>query len=280
MQQVAQKKIHAPFRYAGGKFYALKHILPMIPVHECYVEPFCGGSRVFFAKIKAKKNWLNDIDPELINCYTHIRDKPEKMIRVLTKEVATKKRHAEYKKYKPRSELGRALRWYYLNRTSFSGIMKTENCYFGYGDKYSMPPSNWGDRIASCSAKIQNVKITHVDFERVIDRSPDGSFLFIDPPYYATDQQKFYTHYFAGGGGDHQRLCDVLKRNNNRIKFLLTYDNHVKIRSMYKWAKLDIKKWNYAINRTDDQRNGTKLKDGFSGTRGKGSELFVRNYNV
>ena len=184
---VAVKKIHAPFRYAGGKFYALKYILPMIPDHDCYVEPFCGGSRVYFGKPKVRDNWLNDIDPELINCYTHIRDNAAKMVRVLSRETATKERHMYYKKYRPRSSLGRAIRWYYLNRTSFSGIMKTENCYFGYGEKYSMGPSGWGQRIVSCSAKIQNVRITHLDFEKVIDDSPDGAFLFIDPPYYATD---------------------------------------------------------------------------------------------
>lgn len=137
---VAGKKIHAPFRYAGGKFYALKHILPLIPEHTCYVEPFCGGSRVYFAKSKAKTNWLNDVDAELINCYVNIRDRADEMVEVLSKEVATKERHAEYKRSEPADSLGRAIRWYYLNRTSFSGIMKIENCYFGYGEKYSCPP--------------------------------------------------------------------------------------------------------------------------------------------
>ena len=275
---VAAKKIHAPFRYAGGKFYALKHILPLVPEHDYYVEPFCGGSRVFFAKAKAAGSWLNDIDAELINCYVHIRDRAKEMVDVLTKESATKERHAEYKRSNPKTPLARAIRWYYLNRTSFSGIMKTENCYFGYGEKYSMPPPHWGERILSCSAKIQNVKITHLDFENVIDRAPDGAFLFVDPPYYSTDQHKFYTHAFTEN--DHLRLRDVLHRNRYRLKFLLTYDNHPVVRDLYGWAHMDNREWNYAINRTDDQRRGAKLKDGFRGVRDKGTELFVRNYDV
>ena len=276
--KVLLTKIHAPFRYAGGKFYALKHILPMIPEHDCYVEPFCGGSRVYFAKQKVTTNWLNDIDAELINCYVNIRDNAEKMAKVLVKEVATKKRHAEYKQAMPGTDLDKAIRWYYLNRTSFSGIMKNENCYFGYGEKYSMGPSGWGNRIMSCSAKIQDVRITHFDFEDVIDETPDGAFLFVDPPYYATDQQKFYTHSFTEM--DHLRLCNVLRRNKDRIKFLLTYDNHPHVQSMYRWAEHDVKQWNYAINRTDDQQGGAKLKDGFRGARNKGSELFIRNYDA
>ena len=278
MEAVAVKKIHAPFRYVGGKFYALKHILPMIPAHDCYVEPFCGGSRVYFAKQKARHNWLNDMDAELINCYVNIRDHPHEMVDALHDEVATKERHAEYKASKPRTKLGRAIRWYYLNRTSFSGIMKAENCYFGYGERYSMGPSGWGERITSCSAKIQNVTITHFDFEKVIDKSPDGAFLFIDPPYYATDQRKFYTHSFTKE--DHSRLREVLRRNTDRLNFLLTYDDHPDVREMYEWAVQDSKQWNYAINRTDDQRNGATIKDGFHGARDKGNELFIRNYDV
>ncbi len=35
------------------------------------------------------------------------------------------------------------------------------------------------------------------------------------------------------------------------------------------------RQWNYTINRTDDQKNGTKKK----GARYKGHELFIVNYN-
>lgn len=267
------KKIHAPFRYAGGKFYALKHILPMIPPHRYYAEPFCGGSRVYFAKKKARHNWLNDIDSNLINCYKHIRDNPKQMSNTLTKEIATKDRHKYYKNYRPKTNLTNAIRWYYLNRTSFSGIMKTENCYFGYGEKYSMPPKRWGERIRQCSDKLQSVKFTSMDFEKVIDACPDGAFLFIDPPYYDSDQHKFYTFSFIQS--EHMRLMHVLKRNSKRIKFLLTYDDSIDIRNMYSWTKYHTSvEWLYAISRTDDQRNLTRRR----GQRNMGRELFITNY--
>ena len=141
-----------------------------------------------------------------------------------------------------------------------------------------MPPAQWGARILSCSAKIQNVKITHLDFEKVINDSADGAFLFIDPPYYATDQDKFYTHGFTLE--DHLRLRDVLYKNRKRFKFLLTYDDHPDVREMYEWAELGNWQWNYALNRTDDQRRGAKLKDGFRGARYKCNELSIMNYDV
>jgi tetratricopeptide (TPR) repeat protein len=95
---------------------------------------------------------LNDIDKDLINTLTVIRDNPEKLINGLAGEQATKERHAYYKnEYKPKSDLQRAVRWFYLNRTSYSGIMNMKNCYWGYGEKYSMRPENWPRNILRTS---------------------------------------------------------------------------------------------------------------------------------
>lgn len=268
------QEINSPFRYAGGKFYARKLISEHIPEHTYYIEPFAGGASIFFAKEKPKGNWLNDIDKELINCLIIIRDFPNDLIERLKNEKATKERHGYYKnKYKQKTNLGRAVRWFYLNRTSYSGIMNMQNCYWGYGEKFSMRPENWPRNILRTSAKLQGVKLTSFDFEKVIEEAPDDSFLFIDPPYFNADQDKFYACSFKHE--DHFRLRDILKKNKERIKFLLTYDNSPEIRDLYFWANdMHEKEWNYTINRTDDQKNGTRKK----GSRYKGKELFIVNY--
>ncbi|MBA3286013.1 MAG: DNA adenine methylase [Nitrosopumilus sp.] len=146
------KAINSPFRYAGGKFYARKLILEHIPQHSYYIEPFAGGASIFFAKEKVGKNWLNDIDDALVNTYTIIRDRPKELIEFLDDEQATKERHRYYKiEFVPTNDLEKAARWFYLNRTSYSGIMKPQNCFWGYGDKYSMRPENWARNILRVS---------------------------------------------------------------------------------------------------------------------------------
>lgn len=268
-------EINSPFRYAGGKFYARKLILQYFPQHSHYVEPLAGGASLFFAKLKVEYNWLNDNDSELMNCFLIIRDQPDELIERLDGEVASKERHGYYKnEFLPQTDLDRAVRWFYLNRTSYSGIMNMQNCYWGYGDKYSMRPENWPRNIHRTSVKLQDVILTSYDFERVVEETEDGAFLFIDPPYYNTDQDKFYAHTFSKG--DHLRLCNLLRRHSNRLKFLITYDNSPEIRALYDWAnEFYEEEWNYTINRTDDQKNGTNRK----GTRYKGRELFILNYD-
>lgn len=273
------KSINSPFRYAGGKFYARNLILEHIPPHSYYIEPFAGGGSIFFAKEKVENNWLNDIDEALITTYLIIRDEPEELIKYLAGEQATKERHTYYKnEFIPQNQLEAAARWFYLNRTSYSGIMKQQNCYWGYGDKYSMRPENWPRNIRRTSEKLQNVEITCWDFELVIKTVPDDAFLFIDPPYFNADQDKFYTHSFSRN--DHYRLCEVLKEHKDRIKFLITYDNSPEVRALYEWAtEMHDKEWNYTINRTDDQKNGQKKAQNFKGERYKGKEVFILNYD-
>jgi DNA adenine methylase len=288
--------INSPFRYAGGKFYARKLILAQIPSHTVYIEPFAGGGSIFFAKEKVKFNQLNDVDKELVNVYKTIRDNPNGLISFLKKRSekesripkkltsgvsigdplpATKELHRFFKlEFSPQNKLERAGRWFYLNRTSYSGIMNSQNMYWGYGDKFSMQPKNWPQNILRTNQKLKGVEITNFDFEDVIDNAPDDALLFIDPPYFNADQDKFYQHFFSKE--DHYRLEECLKRNNDRLKLFVTYDNIPEIRELYNWMpEMHDKEWNYCIQRTDDQKNKTSKK----GERYKGKELFILNYD-
>ena len=266
--------MNSPFRYAGGKFYARKLIVEHIPQHEIYCEPFAGGASIFFAKPKVRVNQLNDLDDELMLVYRIIRDYPEDLILFLQDYPATKEYHHYFKnEFQPNSELEKAARWYYLNRTSYSGIMNMKNCYWGYGDKFSMRPENWPANIRRTSQKLQDVILTSNDFEEVIDQAEDGTFMFIDPPYFNADQDKFYTVSF--NREDHLRLNETLRRNADRLFLFITYDNCDEIKEMYDWAEeIHDKEWNYCIFRTDDQKNKTDKK----GSRRKGKEVFILNY--
>jgi len=296
MNEFDNKAINSPFRYAGGKFYARKLILTHIPEHTHYIEPFSGGASIFFAKNKVINNQLNDLDVNLINTLKIIRDNPNGLIeflkvrfvkdsRIPKKYVkgvslgsplpASKELHSFFKhEYKPKNELETAGRWFYLNRTTYSGIMNFQNMYWGYGDKYSMQPKNWPANILRTSSKLQNIQLTSIDFEEVIDNAPDNTLLFIDPPYYSADQDKFYTHSFLLE--DHHRLERCLRRNANRLFLFVTYDNIDEVKRLYNWMpEIHDKEWNYCIQRTDDQKNGTSKK----GERYKGKEIFILNYN-
>ncbi len=251
-----------------------------MPVHTHYCEPFAGGASIFFAKEKSSVSILNDLDTGVMNTLGQIKNNVEALIDLLQGIHATKENHYYYKnEYKPQNESEQAFRWYYLNRTSYSGIMRDDNCYWGYGEKYSMRPENWPPHLRTVSDKLQGVSLFSLDFEDIISKLPDGFFLFVDPPYFNADQQKFYNCTFTLE--DHKKLASCLQKHSRRCRFLLTYDDCPEVRSLYSWADfLSEQEWNYAINRTEDQRNGLKRINGFKQQRNKGQELFIGNYHV
>ncbi|MDQ2807095.1 MAG: DNA adenine methylase [Chloroflexota bacterium] len=137
-----------------------------------------------------------------------------------------------------------------------------------------MQPKNWLRHLRRCSAKLQGVQILCADFAQIIEQAPDGAFLFVDPPYFNADQDKFYTYSFTHA--DHLRLAAALHAHSHRLSFLLTYDNSPEVRALYGWAALLLdKEWNYTISRTDDQTKKTTDR----GKRSMGREVFILNYD-
>lgn len=260
--------VKSPFRYPGGKYYALKHIMPFIDCvpHDEFREPFVGGGSVFFGKKKTKFNWLNDLEIDLVNVYKGFSDSEivSELEKLLNNAIATPERHTEMKNYSPKNLIEKVFKTYYLNRTSYSGIIHKPA--WGYKDGKSSPPQNWHNFICQASAKLQNVKITSYDFEEVINTKPKGKsvLMYLDPPYYKADQKRAYTMSFEEK--DHKRLCEVLKSTD--FLFCLSYDDCEEIRELYSWAHIYEKQWLY----------NTANKKGES--RDLGNELVITNYEV
>jgi DNA adenine methylase len=224
--------MYSPIRYCGGKLYARKLILPLLPLHTTYIEPFAGGASIFFAKNKAKNNILNDLDNELMCCYKAIQRMPKELSSLLEGCIADAATHKMYKEQDTSllSELETAARYYYLNRTSFSGIMTKSKMYFAYDEVYSKHPRVWAKTIEEASLKLQNVQFLNLDFEHIIDSAPNDSLLFIDPPYYNVTKN-LYKHEFEAI--DHKRLYDCIIRNIGRLKIILTYNNCEYINNLF-----------------------------------------------
>jgi len=262
------RSIKSPFRFPGSKAQAIKYIRPHWEgnPHAEYREPFLGGGAVFFSKLRVPSIWLNDIDEELVATYRTIQDAElcSLLIERVSQEEATKERHTEMKQWKPKTPLDIAHRYFYLNRTSYSGIMKKPA--WGYHAKKSVPPDRWAPRILQAHEKLQGVKITSQDFKSVIEAPPesDSVFMYIDPPYYEADQKRAYEHSFIQT--DHERLAVLLKETD--LSFCLTYDNCEPVRALYDWATITPVSWRY---HTANSRKAS---------RKMGHELIISNYKL
>jgi len=262
------KRQPIPFRYPGGKFYALGLLAPFWQIeHDEYREPFVGGGSVFFTKPKSKYNVLNDMDSELISTYKALQDKMkrERLLSKLGKEIATKERWREVFEFKPKNEIDVAYKYFYLNRTSFSG--KLSSPAWGYREKRSLPPHRWHERINPCGERLENATILNTDFQGVIDLPKSGKkvLMFVDPPYFNPPKKKHYRNGF--NYEDHVRLMESLKKTKHY--FFLTYEDTPEIREMYKWANIFEAKFFYRVDNSEV----------FNGARKMGFELIITNYD-
>ncbi len=267
---MGRPRVLLPFRFPGGKFYALGRLRPLWEAvsHDEYREPFAGGAAVFFAKPTVQWNWLNDIDEDLMNSYRIMADPVLRMnlVDMVKKEIASKERWHEVRDMRTHSDLERAFKYYYLNRTSFSG--KLSSPAWGYRPKRSLPPDRWQERIIPCGEKLEGVEFTSLDFADVIEAPARGSqvLLYLDPPYYQPPKLK---HYTSGLGiRDHERLCEMLRSTSHR--FLLTYDDTAEVREMYSWANVQTLSFYYRVDNSQVQ----------GGKRRVGRELVVTNYKM
>lgn len=227
--------VSSPFRYPGNQIYALEFLLSLIPDHDVYLEPFCGGASTFFAKPKAKTSWLNDIDQELVVTYRILRDNPEKLIALLNEQKISKERHNSLVASRPTTDIEIALRWFYLNRTSRLDVMSK---FWEYNDHLETASSDWEELIRACSTKLQDVQLTSGDFQSVLDVFPKNAFLFVAPPYsihHTQAQNDLHKYPFQREA--HLRLAEVLRRIDRSVNFLVTYNEHPEIRQLYSWGE-------------------------------------------
>ena len=121
-------------KWVGGKRQLLETFRPLLPSRiTTYCEPFIGGGALLF-HLQPSVACINDINPELIRVYTVIKNDVEALIAELEKYENTSEyfyavrdwdRDKEY--YAKLSEVQKAARVLYLNKTCFNGLYRVNN---------------------------------------------------------------------------------------------------------------------------------------------------------
>jgi DNA adenine methylase len=201
-----------PITYYGGKQTLLKHILPLIPPHRLYCEPFFGGGAVFFAKPKSEVEVINDINGEVINFYKVIKSKfPE-----LQKEIQStlhsrelyKKAMEIYNNPKAHSDVKRAWALWTATNQGFAGMIGS----WGFGKTNSKEKSLSNKRDAFIKEYEERLKMAQIENNnaiKVIARCNEkDAFIYCDPPYIGSDQG----HYSGYTESQYKELLDSLSK--------------------------------------------------------------------
>lgn len=183
--------MRTPITYYGGKQMMLKHILPLIPPHNIYVEAFCGGAAVLFAKDACKAEIINDVNAELINFYRVAQSDYHALSAEINNTLHSRDLHAHAAYIYTHPDLFTAVQraWAVWCLCKMSYASKLEQS-FGYDFCGRSPRrvQNAKDYFTEdICRRLECVTIENEDALNVIYRyDTDKTFHFIDPPYVNT----------------------------------------------------------------------------------------------
>lgn len=269
------KKIKSALRYPGGKSRAIKNILPLIPMNfREFREPFVGGGSIFMAVkqfIKHKANFkINDLNYDLYCFWRFAKKDVDKLIKQISLIKKTYKNGRELFKLYTKSEkkytdFERAVRFFVLNRITFSGTVDSGGYSQQAFEKRFTQSSI--DRLKLLPSILKDVQVMYGDYERLLFQKGESVFIFLDPPYLKTSRSRLY-----GENGnlhtsfDHKKFADNMKKCKH--KWLLTLDDSPEIRHLFDFANICPWKLQYGMNNYKQEKAEM------------GHELFISNYEI
>jgi len=180
--------------YYGGKQRMASKIIPLIPQHTVYVEPFCGGATILFAKpwpaITNNDDYreiINDKDKHLINFYQQLRENGEELIRRIQLTLHSEEEYRIAKQLDCEDKIEAARRYYVNAQQSFT-------CKINGGWARSLSGRNqaacWANklpRLPEYLSRMASVQVSCQDALTVIKQfdSPQTCH-YCDPPYPGT----------------------------------------------------------------------------------------------
>jgi DNA adenine methylase len=162
----------------------LKHILPKIPPHVCYCEPFAGGLAVLLSKERSPVEIVNDMNGTLVALYRNLQYHLPALLTEIDWMFSSRQTLHDYIAQPGLTEIQRAARFLLVNRTSFGGNMSSFAVAKTRGGGAAFDREATGNLLRSAHERMNKVVVENLPYERCLDNyDSKDSFHFMDPPY-------------------------------------------------------------------------------------------------
>lgn len=231
----------SPFlRWAGGKRWLLHRLPELLGSFEIknYHEPFLGGGALFLGLRVSGHAYLSDLNADLIETYTQVRDQHVQVSELLGGHENTSEHYYTVRSLSPKLAAERAANFIYLNHTSFNGIYRVNlkgqyNVPFGSRKNITWPTA---ELLSAVSKKLVNTTLKVSDFSSVITSVGTGDLVFLDPPYTVAHNNNGFIKYNQKlfSFEDQTRLSLVIDKIRERgAYYVLTNAAHDSIAALF-----------------------------------------------
>jgi DNA adenine methylase len=255
------------FPYLGGKQALSRRLLPLIPPHRIYCEPFGGAASLLFAKPRSPVEVYNDLDGELVNLFRIVRDRPgefkERARFFLYSRELYERWKGEFEEGRaPIDPVERAFRFWYCLRAAYGADLGSGWAFSRKGRPHGKRALQIIGEIEAFSERLKGVYIDHLDF-RACFRNWDGpdTFFYVDPPYIAVRPYRI-----PFSERDHKDLAEILR--GARGKWLLTINDCPSARDLYRGFVAMVAKTALGVRKAQP-----------GGSRPRFSHLIIANYD-
>lgn len=255
-------------KWAGGKRRLLAQYAPHFELEfRNYHEPFFGGGAVYFwlwsqGRLDQREAYLSDVNPHLINFYQVLKAAPDPLLKRL---ALHQRRHSKDHYYttrssKPRKDITKAARLFYLNRTCFNGLYR-ENSKGQFNvpmGRYRNPRIHDPESLHAASRALEQAILQESPYWKVEKRAQPGDLVYFDPPYHPLNPTSSFTSYTKGNfqEQDQRELAECFRRLAERgVHVRLSNSDTPLIRELFQDFEIVPVQAARAINSKADKRH-------------------------
>jgi DNA adenine methylase len=235
--------------YVGGKRALSRQLVAKIEAidHAIYAEPFVGMGGVFFRRRqRAAKEVINDISADIVTLFRLLQRHFQQLLDVLKWQVCSRADFERLMAVDPATltDLERAARFLYLQRTAFGGRVASRHYGISYTGGARFDLTKLVPMLEAVHERLCGVDIERLPYAELIARYDRRETLFyLDPPYHGNE-----TDYGPGVFSviDFERLRGVLGGIEGR--FIMSINDTPMIRSLFAGFDIEEVGVNYRLS--------------------------------
>lgn len=244
--------------WIGGKRNLAETIVKAIAgiPHDLYGEPFVGQGGVFLRRpFRARAEVINDINQDVVTLFRVLQRHYVAFLEMVKWQLTSRAEFERLVVVDPATltDLERAARFMYLQRTTFGGRVVGQTFGVSYGparfDVTKLAPI-----LEAVHERLAGVTIERLPWDAFIDRyDRPEALLYCDPPYHGSEGD-----YGRGlwSAEDFARLADRLRRLKGR--FLVSLNDTPEIRAAFRGCRLTPVRTTYTISKNSGPAGGAR----------------------
>lgn len=232
--------MNAVLKYPGAKNRLAPWIIEYIPEHKVYVEPYFGSGGVFFNKVPATIETLNDLNSDVTNYFTVLRNNPEELIRLLELTPFSRDEYNNSYMQEKCNDIERARRFavqcfmgYGCSNNYKNGFRSSQQ---GHSPRTTKAWNKLPETLKLATLRLKDAQIENLPAVEIIKRyNTKDVFIYADPPYlHGTRKGYLYKHEMTDE--QHIELLETLLVHPGKV-LLSGYDNELYNKILQGWNK-------------------------------------------